>query len=286
MKKKISINIANIDYFAKENKFEEFDEKINGLKIKIYDLMADFKFLLNLNENIEKNKYAAVLAFNAYWDLTEKMVHELNKFVVDENIAQKHPWLNGWIKFFVQKRNFFPINYNELVDLSPYGKLKIGHRVLEKKSAKIRAGNSAFYPYAVHLVKRISELNFKQRQKNNPEFAQSIALMTKLQLDRCLTIWSSDLQVEYKEKALFNKIYTTEYNDIRALTELPFFPDKESAKQWAKICKELFKKTFPKCEDIKSLAAAIGDGEVRYESQIRARIVERIGRAVISLARY
>ena len=80
------------------------------------------------------------------------------------------------------------------------------------------------------------------------------------------------------------RIYAAQPDDLEDLIKLAHF-SKVTAKQWARISKAFFKQVFPNPLILDSLAKAARNPNLQYESQIRAQIVERIGRAVVAYAR-
>jgi len=247
------------------------------------------------------------------WALAQDSTYQLNKRVFNKYFIENHAHLKAFLLEKIKSREFFPINFNEKIDMLPYRKLNIGYSLLESKNPKSRSGESVFSLYAKRLIKHLLHDVLKQKairvgvgSKSSRLFRSKYGHDPMVQMPTAVRLGNKSIpKLDFgtipfrpfrsphfrkptKEEKDFSKrlkqVDITADNNFKRLVELPEF-SKTSAKKWAEASKDLFKKAYPKCEEIESLAMAIGDGEVKYESQIRARIIERIGRAVLALAR-
>jgi len=205
---------------------------------------------------------------------------------IDDDGIKNWPHLRFYLNERVMFADSFPINYNEMLDLLPYKKLKIGYGLTRSKNPKKRFGSSPFSQYAETIYLTLKEQVVEQRAilkggEALSEFKESKRMRSEMyaneEYSRILLRGLSEEDLVFRTR--FERIFLSfNSDDLKPLAYLC------EPKDWAEAAKVFFKAAFPKCEEIKSLAAAIGDGEVKYESQIRARIVERIGRAVRVLA--
>jgi hypothetical protein len=287
--------------------------KNNSLEIR--ELREVAKALMRRLEEISdgKDQELACSGLLWLWALAQDSTHQLNKRVFQKYYIENHAHLRAFLLEKIKSREFFPINFNEKIDMIPYRKLSIGYSLLESKNPKSRSGESAFSLYAKKLIKHLLYSVLKQKAIRDGVGSKSSKLFrSKYGRDPMIQVptafrWgdksfpkldfgtipfrpfrSPHFRKPTKEEKDFTKrlkqVDVTADVNFKRLVELPEF-SKTSAKKWAEASKDLFKKAYPKCEEIESLAMAIGDGEVKYESQIRARIIERIGRAVLALAR-
>ena len=175
---------------------------------------------------------------------------------------------------------FWPVPFNEVMDFKPYKALGIGYARLDSKSPRKRTGATVFAYYARLLVQRIE---FLRQECGIGEGASPSA-----EHDAC-NRWNQ-LVIPFIEKLssasappplLLIQKYRPAW--LGELGQLPDF-SKASAPLWTAVAKRFFGEAIPAPEQVDDLAKAINDADVTYDSEIRARIVERVGRAVKALA--
>lgn len=172
---------------------------------------------------------------------------------------------------------FWPVPFNEAMDLEPYRKLRIGHDLINSQAPNKRTGRTPFAYYAQILVQRI-EFFRQECQSGEAKAAHEAQKRRTEQLVSFVERLSgANASVPWLALHKFQPAWLDE------LGQLPEF-SKASESSWTDAAKRFFKEAIPAPEQIQDLAKAINDKEVTYESQLRARIVERVGRAVKALA--
>lgn len=226
-------------------------------------------------------------AVDALWRIAEASSSMLRLLVLDPSSSTEFPHLQKYLRQRAPKAETFPILFNELVDLVPYRELQIGYlRETDAKNPKKRSGDSAFSPYALQLYRRLEYLRAEQRAlrkgkarefRKSSHFYRLFDSVPNKAFRKHRALTAEDFELR-------TKIHRAVPNDCGLVEQLPPL-SKTTAKQWASCAKALFKVAFPRPESISSLASSISDSDIVYESQIRSQIVERIGRAVVALAR-
>lgn len=246
------------------------------------------KILFHLTHIMEgKDARQASGAMLSMLNLARLSTAFMQKYCIDKDGINKYPHNRKVLDALIGSYDSFPVNYNEMIDLSPYKKLKIGYALTKSKSPKKRSGASPFSQYAEIIFLALREVVVEQSANReggkllaavnaSKEIRSNIYANKKYR--QILLRGLSEEAISFKDK-INATLMSCDPETLAPLADL------YRAEDWAHVGKELLKKAYPKCEEIKSLAAAIGDGEVKYESQIRARIIERIGRAVLALAR-
>ena len=235
----------------------------------------------------DEHRRAALIATQLIWELSDNCAEFLRKIVTDDEVAREYPHLRQFVIHHAKRRKVFPILFSEMVDLAPYRKLEIGYLLKESQNPKLRSGKSVFSPYALQIVRRLEFLRAEQLAKikgAEDGFLKSRGYSTYLRdsVPNRASKTHRDLPEEEFEMRL--RIHSAISEDLDAVTKLPPLT-KKTAKQWGAVSKAFFKQVFPKPEDLPSLSKAINDSDIEHESQIRAQIVERVGRAVAALAR-
>lgn len=172
---------------------------------------------------------------------------------------------------------FWPVPFNEAMDLERYRKLRIGYDLIDSRAPNKRTGRTVFARYARILVQRIEF--FRQELGTDEEKAaheekkrrteQLVSFVERLSGPTASSPW---LLLHKHQPAWLDEI-----------AQLPDF-SKTSARSWTDAAKRFFKEAILAPEQVLDLARAINDEDVTTEFQIRARIVERVGRAVKALA--
>jgi hypothetical protein len=200
---------------------------------------------------------------------------------------KEFPHLQRYLRHRAANAETFPVLFNETVDLEPYRKLKIGYRrIADCKNPRKRSGASPFSPYALQLFRRIEYLRAEQiaiRQGTEQEFRESMQFYVAFDSVPTRGV-RAPRNLPDEEFELRTKIHQAAPSTPGLLAELPPLT-KASAGQWAERAKELFLIAFPNPAKIASLRHAVRNPNIQYESEIRAQIVTRIGRAVVALAR-
>jgi hypothetical protein len=225
-------------------------------------------------------------AVAALWRIAEASSWILRYILLDPDSAKEFPHLQKYLRQRAAKAKTFPVLFNEAVDLEPYRTLQIGYRNLaDCKNPKKRSGTSPFSPYALQLFRRIEYLRAEQaaiRQGTEKEFRNATEFYVAFEsVPNPAFRAHRDLSVE--EFELRTKIHRAVPDNLAQLAGLPPLT-KASARQWADCAKRLFQIAFPNPAKIASLSHAVRNPNNQYESQIRAQIVSRIGRAVLALA--
>jgi hypothetical protein len=225
-------------------------------------------------------------AVDALWRIAEASSWMLRYILLDPDSAKEFPHLQKYLRQRAAKAKTFPVLFNEAVDLEPYRTLQIGYRNLaDCKNPKKRSGTSPFSPYALQLFRRIDYLRAEQiaiRQGTVHEFRESMQFYSAF--DSVPTRrFRAHQNLPAEEFDLRSKIHRAVPIRPALLAELPEMT-KSSARVWADRAKELFLIAFPDPAKIAPLRHAVRNPNIRYESEIRAQIVARIGRAVLALA--
>jgi hypothetical protein len=268
--------------------------KIPPLHAELEQLRADgIRLLRRLlaiarsNATSEDEQAASLFATELLLGLSADSAKFLRTLVADDEAAKAFPQLCRHVRRIAPRRREFPILFNELSDLTPYRRLAIGYLLRESKNPKLRGGKSPFSPYALQIVRRLEYLRAEQlaiRDGRMDRFRAAPA-WRRYQHDSVPNrSFRSHRDLSDEEFLLRHRIHSSTPDDAQSLTKLPIL-SKATAKQWKTIAKAFFKKAFPKPEEIPSLSNAINDSDIEYESQIRSQIVERVGKAVVALAR-
>jgi hypothetical protein len=94
--------------------------------------------------------------------------------------------------------------------------------------------------------------------------------------------WSTDRPVDALKEPL-RAIAAHRPKDWRTVRDLPDFT-KDTKKVWRAAALQVFAAALPFPNEIAELADQINDSDVTTEGQIKARIINRVGRAVLALA--
>lgn len=235
----------------------------------------------------DERRRAALIATDVIWGLSYDCANFLRKIVTDDEVAREYPHLRQFVIRYAKRRKVFPILFSEMVDLAPYRKLEIGYLLKDSQNPKLRSGKSVFSPYALQIVRRLEFLRAEQlakiegvedRFRKSHDYSRYLRDSVPNRASKA----HRDLSEEEFEMRL--RIHSATPKDLDAVTKLPPLT-KKTQKQWCVVSKAFFKQVFPKPEENSSLSNAISDSEIEHESQIRAQIVERVGRAVAALAR-
>jgi hypothetical protein len=89
----------------------------------------------------------------------------MQKYCIDKDGINKYPHNRIVLDALIGSYDSFPVNYNEMIDLSPYKKLKIGYGLTKSKSPKKRSGSSPFSQYAEIIFLALREVVVEQRAK-------------------------------------------------------------------------------------------------------------------------
>ena len=235
----------------------------------------------------DERRRAALIATDMIWALSVDSANFLRKIVTDDEVAREFPHLRQFVIHHAKRRKAFPVLFSEMVDLAPYRGLEIGYLLKESQNPKLRSGKSVFSPYALQITRRLEFLRAEQLAKiegAEDRFRKSRGYSSYLRdsVPNRASKTHRDLPEEEFEMRL--RIHSAIPKDLDAVTKLAPLT-KKTAKQWGVVSKAFFKQVFPKPEDLPSLSKAINDSDIEHESQIRAQIVERVGRAVAALAR-
>lgn len=211
----------------------------------------------------------------------------LRRIITHPEISEKHSHVLSYLRDQAATYPTFPILFHEKMDLSPYENLQIGYRSRHSNDPRVRSGNSAFSPYACQLIRRLEWVRIEQKAIREGKWERLIA-SGPYQFYQGMSIpdrsygWCKNMSEE--EFHMLTRIHAEQPDDLEDLVNLDPF-SKVTAKQWARIAKTFFKQVFPNPLKLKSLAKAARNPNLQYESQIRAQIVQRIGRAVVAYAR-
>jgi len=261
--------------------------EIERLRADGLRLISRLRTLARSKDETKEARITALMATDLIWGLSVDSVDFLRKIVTDAEVGKEFRHLRSFLSHHAPRRKEFPILFNELVDLAPYRGLQIGYLLKESKNPKLRGGKSAFSPYALQLVRRLEFLAAEQKAMRLGRievFHKSLAYR-RYQLDSVPNRTSKlhrDLSEE--EFSMRKLIHSAAPEDIELLAGIPPLA-KATKDQWMRLSKAFFKKVFPKPEELTSLSISINDSDIIHESQIRAQIVVRIGRAVGALAR-
>mgnify|MGYP003337432924 CR=1 FL=1 len=229
----------------------------------------------------------SIEAVDAIWDLAGGASLVLEELLTDNYPEAQMAEVLSHIRQRAPHEEGFPVFFNQRLSLEPYIQLKIGHEIPTAcQNPSIRGGNSPFRPYAVELVRRLRVLRAEQRSGLH-QAGRATSKPTDLSKASETGRRTNRRKARKNlgdDAGLLTQIHDARPEDLTEIGDLPVF-ERSSAKKWAACAKALFKIAFLKPESISSLASTINDGDVEYESQIRSRIVERIGRAVVALAR-
>lgn len=179
----------------------------------------------------------------------------------------------------------WPITYNELSDLSPFNALKIGYRDIPPKDPKARTGKTIFSQFASEVVKRMDFIRktdtAKRLGQRWRDYRKWEALKAKYdaQYD-----WARGMSSDERLKNPLAAIHVCKVQCTPEIESLGEF-EKANGDAWRRVGEEFFKEVFPQCHRIDSLAKEINDADVTLDSQIRAKIILRVGRAIAALAR-
>jgi len=171
---------------------------------------------------------------------------------------------------------FWPVPFNEVAELTPYKSLRIGYDLIPPKSPRKRTGKTVFAYYARVLLERLLSLRDDclsapgaTADARKSEHQRFVSLVEELNTSAGPQSW-----------VILQRHEPTWTSEI---ARLPTFST-SSAHEWKELAKRFFQEAIPNPEQILDLANEINDADVTYESQIKAQIVERVGRAVVALA--
>jgi hypothetical protein len=260
----------------------DLDKLDNQLQVVVAGLL---KLALRKNES-ERGKIASIHAINRILGIGMSCTTLIHQVLRGKASSGEHPHLVKHLQERATNLPVFPILFSETVDLAPYRELKIGYCCWNSQNPKIRSGKSAFSPYAKHLVLRLSWIRSEQRarskgQLENFRASEAYKCYLEFEIPRRGTQWFQNMSEE--EVKMRERIHMAQPENLEDVAKLPRFC-KASSKQWAQIAKNFFKTVFPNPLELSSLAKAAMNPNLDYESQMRAQIVERIGRAVVALA--
>ena len=217
-----------------------------------------------------------------FWDKYSAACRATKEFL---GLLPRH---EGWFKEKTPFHPFLPVLYDDHFDIKEFRKFRVGHEMVPSKNPRKRSNpkEDAFARYALNLYQRIIsyqsrynplEIVFREDSENyfqfeNRDHAQEIVGYYDLVRER------------RKTKRYTNRLRKTTPEWVYTIGQLPYF-DAECAEVWRKNCQELFQHTFPKSDLIDELAGLISYPYNQSAAQIQARIIDRIGRAVLSMAR-
>jgi hypothetical protein len=261
--------------------------EIESLRAVGLRLIQRLRGIARSKSDEDERRRAALIATDMIWALSVDCAEFLRKIVTVDEVAREFPHLRQFVIHHAKRRKVFPILFSELVDLTPYRKLEIGYLLKESQNPKLRSGKSVFSPYALQITRRLEFLRAEQLAKikgTEDRFRKSPGYSSYLRdsVPNRASKTHRDLPEEEFEMRL--RIHSAIPKHLDAVAKLAPLT-KKTAKQWGVVSKAFFKQVFPKPEDIPSLSKAINDSDIEHESQIRAQIVERVGRAVAALAR-
>jgi hypothetical protein len=261
--------------------------EVEALRLDGLRLIRRLRSVAQSKSEDKEAKRAATIATDLIWALSVDSANFLRTVATDDEVAREYPHLRQFVSHYAKRRKVFPVLFSEMVDMAPYKRLEIGYLLKESQNPKLRSGKSVFSPYALQITRRLEFLRAEQLAKiegAEDRFRKSRGYLSYLRdsVPNRASKTHRDLPEEEFEMRL--RIHSAIPKDLDAVTKLAPLT-KKTAKQWGVVSKAFFKRVFPKPEDLHSLSKAINDSDIEHESQIRAQIVERVGRAVAALAR-
>ncbi len=189
--------------------------------------------------------------------------------------------VRGFVEETIPLQHDWPILFNQMEDLRRYERLRIGYFATPSRNPKKRSGNTVFSNYALALILKIRALRAEgllhlgsTPSRATPALEQRIHNY----IDLCKMWNSSD-----PSAAHYLAISKLRPTSLAAFGALPEF-SKRTAQEWRSTALNVLSQAIPRINEITELASQINDGDVVSEGQIRARITQRIGRAVVALA--
>ena len=206
----------------------------------------------------------ALLATSALKEITEEMPWEYHEIT---------PTVPAW-----------PVLYGKGFDAAHYDSLKIGHQLLASKNPDKRVDNGLFNFFGRALVSRLYILSirahFGESTESVDKFTERINLTHSAQATEELDAkFAKEHIIELQKKIA---AYTPEWAETTKTLE-DF--NENTAENWRKLGSKLFKEVVRNPEQVPELRKLIGDDDAKgQDSVIRARIVARVGRAIISIS--
>ena len=200
--------------------------------------------------------------------------------VVDPD--SKDPVTRQFIEDLVSSQHHWPIPYNQVEDLSRYDGLRIGYLAVPSRNPKKRTGATVFSEYALALVLKLRVLR-AERLLTLPDLDPSLRTACELRVNFYVAQWSQGPAVKNALEKPFHAIALHRPREDANFGRLPEF-SRDTAEVWRVAAVQLLVDALPPANQLAALAEQISDADVTTEGQIRARIHQRVGRAVLALA--
>jgi hypothetical protein len=193
------------------------------------------------------------------------------------------PVTRQFIEDLVSSQHHWPIPYNEVEELSRYDGLRIGYLAVPSRNPKKRTGATVFSEYALALVLKLRVLR-AQHMLTLPDLDSDLRSACELRVRAYAAQWSQGVPVKEALKQPFRAIALYRPREDASFGRLPELSP-ETAAEWRSAAVQLLVEALPPANQLIALADQISDADVTTEAQIRARIHQRVGRAVIALAK-